>query len=86
VEPEKWKSLYTAKLRACYRAADFSDSKKDLEFKEQKKETMIDLIDTLDDTNLAPQYLFNEPILKEVIKLVETNIFRTFTNKSKSVN
>ena len=47
---------------------------------------MIDLIDTLDDTNLAPQYLFNEPILKEVIKLVETNIFRTFTNKSKSVN
>lgn len=78
--------MYVAKLRVCYRAADFSDSKKDLEFKDQKKETMIDLIDTLDDTNLAPQYLFNEPILKEVIKLVEANIFRTFTNKSKRVN
>ncbi len=72
-----------AKLRACYRAADFSDSKKDLEFKEWKKETMIDLIDTLEDSVLAPQFLFNEHILKEVVKLVEANIFRTFTNKSK---
>ena len=43
---------------------------------------MIDLIDTLDDPNLAPQYLFNEQILKEAIKLVESNIFRTFSNKS----
>jgi len=44
---------------------------------------MIDLIDTLDDNVHAPQYLFNEHILKEVVKLVEANIFRTFTNKSK---
>jgi serine/threonine-protein phosphatase 2A regulatory subunit B' len=76
------KTLYIAKLRACYKLADFSDSKKDTEFKEQKKECMIDLIDTLDDPNLAPQYLFNEQILKEAIKLVESNIFRTFSNKS----
>ena len=48
------KTLYIAKLRACYKLADFSDSKKDTEFKEQKKECMIDLIDTLDDANLAP--------------------------------
>lgn len=54
VEPEKSKTLYIAKLRACYKLADFSDSKKDTEFKEQKKECMIDLIDTLDDANLAP--------------------------------
>ncbi len=54
------KTLYIAKLRACYKLADFSDSKKDTDFKEQKKECMIDLIDTLDDANLAPQYLFNE--------------------------
>jgi serine/threonine-protein phosphatase 2A regulatory subunit B' len=78
------KTLYIAKLRACYKLADFSDSKKDTEFKEQKKECMIDLIDTLDDPNLAPQYLFNEQILKEAIKLVESNIFRTFSNKSNS--
>jgi hypothetical protein len=83
VDPDKWKTLYVAKLRACYRSADFSDPKKDLEFKEQKKETMIDLIDTLEDSVHAPQYLFNEYIFKEVVKLVEANIFRTFTNKSK---
>jgi hypothetical protein len=53
VDPEKLKILYVAKLRACYRAADFSDTKKDTEYKEQKKETMIDLIDILDDTNIA---------------------------------
>ena len=85
VEPEKLKTLYIAKLRACYKLADFSDSKKDTEFKEQKKECMIDLIDTLDDANLAPQYLFNEQILKEAIKLVESNIFRTFSNKSNRI-
>lgn len=54
VEPDKLKALYVAKLRACYKLADFSDSKKDSDFKEQKKECMIDLIDTLDDANVAP--------------------------------
>jgi hypothetical protein len=49
VEPEKVKALYIAKIRACYKLADFSDAKKDTEFKDQKKECMIDLIDTLDD-------------------------------------
>ena len=34
VDPDKWRVLYIAKLRACYKTADFSDSKKDLEFKE----------------------------------------------------
>lgn len=53
VDPERWRALYVAKLKACYKHADFSDSKKDLEFKEQKKETMIDLIDILDDTSNA---------------------------------
>ena len=42
---------------------------------------MIDLIDVLDDALNAPQHLFNETILKETIKFVEVNIFRTFTNK-----
>lgn len=53
MEPERIKTLYIAKLRACYKLADFSDSKKDTEFKDHKKEAMIDLIDTLDDGNLA---------------------------------
>lgn len=54
VDPDKLKSLYIAKLRACYKLADFSDSKKDTDFKEYKKECMIDLIDTLEDPVLAP--------------------------------
>lgn len=82
VEPEKWKVLYIAKLKACYQLADFSDSKKDQEFKEHKKETLIDVIDILDDP-VATQFLFNEQILKETIKMIEVNIFRTFTNKGK---
>jgi len=41
--------LYVAKLRACYRMADFTDSKKDQEFKDQKKETLIEVIDILED-------------------------------------
>ena len=49
VDPEDWRKLYVAKLHACYKPADFSDSKKDSEFKEQKKDTLIDLIDVLDD-------------------------------------
>jgi hypothetical protein len=49
VEPDKWKLLYTAKLKACYKLADFSEAKKDQEFKDQKKDTLIDLIDILDD-------------------------------------
>lgn len=74
--------LYVAKLKACHRLADFSDVKKDAEFKEHKKEAMIDLIDILEDVGNAQAYLFNDAILKEAIKLVELNIFRTFTNKS----
>jgi hypothetical protein len=54
VDPEKWRSLYVVKLKACSRQADFSDSKKDTEYKDQKKEAMIDLIDILDDAQNAP--------------------------------
>ena len=50
VEYEKWKSLYIAKLKACWKHADFTDSKKDLEFKDQKKETLIEIIDILDES------------------------------------
>ncbi len=82
IDPDKWKILYVTKLKACYKLADFSDSKKDQEFKDQKKDTLIDVIDVLDDP-AASQYLFNEQILKDAIKMVEVNIFRTFTNKCK---
>jgi hypothetical protein len=42
---------------------------------------MIEIIDILDEP-ASSQYLFNEQILKESIKMIEANIFRTFTNKS----
>jgi hypothetical protein len=48
-ENDKWKALYCAKLKACYKTADFSDNKKDMEYKEQKKETLIEIIDVLDE-------------------------------------
>ena len=59
VEHEKWRTLYLAKLKACYKIADFSDSKKDVEWKEQKKEILIEIIDILDD-NAAGQLLLND--------------------------
>lgn len=62
--------------------ADFTDNKKDLEFKDQKKDTLIEVIDILEDP-AAFQVLLNEQVLFEAVKLVESNIFRTFTNKSK---
>lgn len=83
MDPERWRSLYVAKLKACSRQADFSDAKKDPEYKDQKKEALIDLIDILDDAQNAPQHLFNENILKESLRFIENNIFRTFTNKGK---
>lgn len=84
MDPEDWRKLYVAKLHACYKAADFTDNKKDTEFKDQKKDTLIDLIDVLDDP-VSNQYLFNEPILKEAVRMIEVNIFRTFTNKSNTI-
>lgn len=84
VDIEIWKQLYIAKLKACYKQADFSESKKDTEFKELKKDTLIEVIDILEDP-AAFQVLMNESVLKEAIKLVEVNIFRTFTNKGKSI-
>ena len=82
LEHEKWRKLYLAKLKGCYRLADFSETKNDLDFKEQKKDALIELIDILDDP-AAPQYLLNDLVLREAIKLIEANLFRTFSNKSK---
>mmetsp|Transcript_34875 Transcript_34875/g.26042 ORF Transcript_34875/g.26042 Transcript_34875/m.26042 type:complete len:188 (+) Transcript_34875:269-832(+) len=60
--------------------ADFSEQKKDVEFKDVKKEILIELIDILDDP-AALQFLLNETILSNSIKMISCNLFRTFTNK-----
>jgi hypothetical protein len=53
VESDKWKVLYIAKLKACHKIADFSEAKNDVEWKEQKKETLIEIIDILNDNGAA---------------------------------
>ena len=69
-------------MKACHTIADFSDSKKDLELKESKKETLIEIIDLLDEQE-APDYVINEKILEAAFKMISMNLFRTFANKSK---
>ena len=44
---------------------------------------LIELIDILDDS-YASDFLLNQGILEATMVMVEKNIFRTFTNKSKS--
>ena len=72
-----------AKLRACHEIADFSETKKDAVLKENKKECLIEIIDLLDE-NEAPDYVINEKVLAEAIKMISVNLFRTFANKGKS--
>jgi len=43
---------------------------------------MIELIDILDDGEIAEEYLHNEDILRASIVMIEKNIFRTFANKN----
>jgi CTP:phosphocholine cytidylyltransferase-like protein len=47
---------------------------------------MIELIDILDDGEIAEEYLHNEEILRASIVMIEKNIFRTFANKSKYIS
>ena len=87
VDNEQWPELYKIKLQFCYEPANFqADSKKNpdqMEFKEKKREIMIELIDILDDGEVAEEYLHTEDILRSSITMIEKNIFRTFANKSK---
>ena len=83
MDPSKWQILYLAKLKACHQIADFSDAKKDLELKDNKKETLIEIIDLLDEQE-APDTVINEKVLAAAFKMISENLFRTFANKSKS--
>ena len=71
-----------AKLRACMDIADFTEAKKDVELIESKKECLIELIDVLEESE-APDTLINEKVLTEVFRMIQANLFRTFTNKGK---
>ena len=78
--------MYKLKLLFCHKAADFNaDSKKNpelVDYRDSKKDTLIELIDILEDGR-AYDELINEDILRHSMVMIERNIFRTFTNKSK---
>ena len=83
VDCAKWAVLFVAKCRACAaQMADFSDAKKDVELKDDKKECLIEMIDVLSEPEAADT-LLNDKILTEAFKMISANLFRTFSNKSK---
>lgn len=61
---------------------DAKKEPKEVEFKEKKREILIELIDILDESP-ADELLHTEDILVASIEMIERNIFRTFANKSK---
>ena len=86
VDSRQWPVIYLAKLRACQiHMADFSDSKKHIDLKDDKKECLIELIDVLDETDSA-DCLHTEKIFQESISMIGGNLFRTFANKSKTLS
>lgn len=52
-----------------------------MQYREQKREVLIELIDILDESE-AYDTLHIEPILQASMEMVENNIFRTFANKN----
>ena len=83
VDSGKWPVIFIAKCRACTaQIADFSETKKDAELKDDKKECLIELIDVLNEPEAA-EVLLNDKILTEAFKMISANLFRTFANKSK---
>ena len=82
-DSEKWPILLQAKAKACSTSiADFQDVTKDLQLKEDKKECLIEMIGVLDGLS---ESLLTEHMVGECFRMISTNLFRTFTNKSKSV-
>ena len=51
------------------------------EFRDKKRETLIEMIDVLDESD-AQKYLLNEETLSHSMEMVDKNIYRTFANKN----
>lgn len=84
-DAKKWPIIYLAKLKACSQhIADFTDPKKDVELKDDKKECLIELIDVLDESE--SDLLLSDKIVEEAFKTIAVNLFRTFANKSKTLS
>ena len=53
--------------------------------KEDKKECLLELIDAIDESSEAPEYLFQERVIAEAFLCIRSNLFRAFANKSKTL-
>ena len=84
-DPDDWSELFKLKLLFCHRAASFqADSKKqpaEVEFRDAKREVLIELIDAMDEL-AADDILHTEEVLHAAMQMIEANIFRTFANKT----
>lgn len=68
-------SLFIKKLNMCCVVFDFSDPTKHLKEKEVKRQTLLELVDYVTSANGK----FSETVMLEVITMVSTNLFRSFT-------
>ena len=85
IDSSKWAANFKLKLRFCWQIANFqADAKKNpdqIEFRDKKREVLIELIDVLDDQD-ATHTLLTEEILEASMQMIGRNVYRTFTNKS----
>mmetsp|Transcript_1213 Transcript_1213/g.1096 ORF Transcript_1213/g.1096 Transcript_1213/m.1096 type:complete len:143 (-) Transcript_1213:1031-1459(-) len=65
--------LFKAKLKACCVICNFKDEKADVELKEKKKNTLLELVDYLN----ADNSVFCLDVLKALMVTVNANLFRT---------
>lgn len=68
-------NLFIKKLNMCSVVFDFADATKDLKEKEIKRQTLLELVDYVSSANGK----FPEVVVKEAVKMVSANLFRTFT-------
>mmetsp|Transcript_63812 Transcript_63812/g.73162 ORF Transcript_63812/g.73162 Transcript_63812/m.73162 type:complete len:578 (+) Transcript_63812:292-2025(+) len=65
--------LFRKKMELCCTLYDFSDSQADVNEKELKKQTLMELVEYVNST----KNVFSEQVMADVIKMVSVNIFRT---------
>lgn len=64
--------LFRAKLRLCRQTFNFKDAKEDVELKDLKRNTLLELVDYLN----ANEEMYSKQNLSELMKTVSSNIFR----------
>lgn len=68
-------NLFISKVQMCCVVFDFTDSTNNLEEKEVKRKTLVELVDYLSSANGK----FTEVMMQVIVKMVSINLFRTLT-------